>query len=283
LRGSHLVFPYHRMPVAQAVSLFHPQDHRPVFVFPWEGAVIVGTTDIDHAGDLDREPRISDGEARYLMQALHHQFPGLGLRPEHAISSYCGVRPVIAGGHADPSKESREFALWNEAGLLTVTGGKLTTFRATAHQVLRAARKELPAIAGLHEDAPILDPLPEPVAATALDAATLRRLRGRYGAVAGRMIAEAAPGDLAPVGGSVYHRVELRWAAQHEAVVHLQDLLLRRTRIGLVLREGGMPWLADIRACCQPQLGWSDARWAEEEAAYRDLWQRCYRPPSMSS
>ncbi|MGH8453159.1 MAG: glycerol-3-phosphate dehydrogenase/oxidase, partial [Nevskiales bacterium] len=161
LRGSHLVFPYHRLPVAQAVSLFHPQDRRPVFVFPWEGAVIVGTTDLDHAGDLDQEPVISAGEADYLMHALHYQFPALNVQLEHAIASYCGVRPVIAGGHADPSKESREFALWDEEGLLTITGGKLTTFRTTALQVLRAARRQLPALSALRDDAPILDPLPQ--------------------------------------------------------------------------------------------------------------------------
>jgi glycerol-3-phosphate dehydrogenase len=281
LRGSHLVFPYHRVPVAQAVSLFHPQDHRPVFIFPWEGAVIVGTTDLDHAENLDQEPVISAGEASYLMQALQHQFPALNVRLEHAIASYCGVRPVIAGGQADPSKESREFALWNEDGLLTITGGKLTTFRTTALQVLRAARKELPMLSALRDDSPALDSLqrsspPDP----ALNAAVTRRVYGRYGALADRLLAEARGIDLKPVGDSVYLWAELRWAAVHEAVVHLQDLLLRRTRIGLVLREGGISLLPHIREHCQPLLGWSDAQWMAEEAAYRDLWQRCYRVPS---
>lgn len=279
LRGSHLVFPWHRLPVAQAVSLFHPCDRRPVFVFPWEGAVVVGTTDIDHAEDLDCEPLISDAEAAYLMQAVQHQFPGLGLRLEHAIASYCGVRPVIAGGHADPSKESREFALWHEDGLVTVTGGKLTTFRATAHQVLHRLHRELPALTSLRADAPILDPLPAGEPEPALDAVLLRRLRGRYGATADRGLAAARSGDLMPVGNSVYRWIELRWAAEHEAVMHLEDLLLRRTRLGLVLGEGVRPLLPRIREYCQPLLGWSDARWAEEEAAYRDRWQRCYRVP----
>jgi glycerol-3-phosphate dehydrogenase len=85
------------------------------------------------------------------------------------------------------------------------------------------------------------------------------------------------------VGGSVYCWAELRWAARHEAVVHLQDLLLRRTRIGLVLQEGGIPLLPRIRAYCQPLLRWNDARWAEEEHAYRDLWQRCYRVPETTT
>jgi glycerol-3-phosphate dehydrogenase len=279
LRGSHLVFPFHRVPVAQAVSLFHPRDRRPVFVFPWEGVVILGTTDLDHAEDLDREPAISTGEALYLMEALQHQFPALGVRIEHAIASYCGVRPVIAGGQADPSKESREFALWEEDGLLTITGGKLTTFRVTAQQVLRKAARRLPALNALSDTAPILEPLPEASPDARLGPGLWRRLRGRYGARAAQLLAEARDGELEPVGDSVYRWAELRWAAAHESVVHLQDLLLRRTRIGFVLRDGGLPLLPQVRAQCQPVLGWSDARWQEEEAAYRELWQRCYRVP----
>lgn len=284
LRGSHLVFPFHRVPVAQAVSLFHPRDRRPVFVFPWEGVVILGTTDLDHDADLDHEPAISTGEATYLMEALRHQFPALGVQLTHAIASYSGVRPVIAGGQADPSKESREFALWEEAGLLTITGGKLTTFRVTAQQALRAVQKRLPALSALRHDAPILDPsiLDSPPAesvSAGMPSALGRRLLGRYGRRAPQLLAGVRPGDLAPVGGSVYHWAELRWAAAHESVVHLEDLLLRRTRIGLVLPQGGRAHLPRIRETCQSLLGWSDARWQAEEAAYCDLWQRCYRVP----
>ncbi len=279
LRGSHLVFPFHRLPVAQAISLFHPRDHRPVFIFPWEGAVIVGTTDLDHAEDLDQEPAISMGEADYLMAALHHQFPALALRLHDAIASYCGVRPVIAGGHADPSKESREFALWEEAGLLTVTGGKLTTFRTTALQVLRAAVKQLPALSSLRDDAPILNHVADMEGVPGLDATSLRRFRGRYGTKAQQLLSAMDNRDFDCIGDSVYRWAELRWAAKHEAVVHLQDLMLRRTRLGLVLAQGGFACLPRIREVCQPLLGWDDAHWAMEEQAYRELWQRCYRVP----
>ena len=72
--------------------------------------------------------------------------------------------------------------------------------------------------------------------------------------------------------------MELRWAARHEAVVHLQDLLLRRTRLGLLLRSGGVNHLPRIRAICQGELGWDDARWDSEQAAYFALWQQHYSP-----
>jgi glycerol-3-phosphate dehydrogenase len=280
LRGSHLVFPYHRLPVAQAVSLFHPGDRRPVFIFPWEGVIIVGTTDIDHGADLDRDPVMSLDEARYLMQAVHHQFPGLDIKLEHAVASYCGVRPVIAGGNADPSRESRDFALWEEEGLLTITGGKLTTFRATALQALRRAGTRLPALSRLSDAHPILNPLPTRTGPqTKLTTEVIRRLYGRYGAHAPVLLAQASAEDLKAVGDSPYLWAELTWAAAHESVLHLQDLLLRRTRIGFVMREGGLDQLPEIRRRCQPLLGWDDARWGLEENSYRDLWQRAYRVP----
>ncbi len=76
---------------------------------------------------------------------------------------------------------------------------------------------------------------------------------------------------------------ELRWAAREEGVVHLEDLMLRRVRIGLLLPEGGSPFLSRIRSICQPELGWDDARWQAEEAAYLALWHQCYSLPRRNS
>ncbi|MEE9419965.1 MAG: glycerol-3-phosphate dehydrogenase C-terminal domain-containing protein [Desulfatiglandaceae bacterium] len=70
-----------------------------------------------------------------------------------------------------------------------------------------------------------------------------------------------------------------RWAARAEAVVHLEDLLLRRTRIGVLLREGGRAFFDRIRAVCQEELGWDDKQWQEELKAYSALWKRCYGAP----
>ncbi len=75
LRGSHLIFPSWRLPVIQALSFLHPFDSRPVFIFPWEGATLVGTTDVDHDRELDDEPVIAPGEVAYLMAAVASQFP----------------------------------------------------------------------------------------------------------------------------------------------------------------------------------------------------------------
>jgi glycerol-3-phosphate dehydrogenase len=73
--------------------------------------------------------------------------------------------------------------------------------------------------------------------------------------------------------------VELRWAARNEGVIHLDDLLLRRVRLGLLLPEGGLPWLNQIRAIVQPELGWDDERWRAEAAEYTHRWYAYYALP----
>jgi glycerol-3-phosphate dehydrogenase len=283
LRGSHLLLPAWRLPVAQAVSLMHPRDDRPVFAFPWEGVTLVGTTDIDHRAGLDAEAAITPEEVAYLMQALAFQFPELDLGLDDVIATFAGVRPVIDSGEPDPSKESRDHAVWLEQGLLTVTGGKLTTFRLIAQDALAHCAALLP---GLRAPTPVSPGFRQPPplnAGAALTAAQAQRLLGRYGMYAGELLAAAQGGELQTIVGSETLWAELRWAARAEAVLHLEDLLLRRTRLGLQLRGGGGELLPRIRALCQSELGWDDQRWLAEETAYLDLWRRHYSLPPRAA
>jgi glycerol-3-phosphate dehydrogenase len=130
--------------VAQAVSFLHPIDHRPVFIFPWEGITLVGTTDVDHSASMEAEPQISPEEVAYLMAAVEYQFPSLSINLEDVVSTFAGVRPVIGTGKLNPSEESRDHVIWEENGLITVTGGKLTTFRLIALDMLKAVRQRIP-------------------------------------------------------------------------------------------------------------------------------------------
>src|SRR3546814_12332227 len=96
-----------------------PQDGRPVFACPWETAVVYGTTDLDHQDKL-HAPHASTEELDYLIAGLRMQFPELGLRASDALAVYAGVRPVVAGGHDDPSRESRASAMWTSPGLIGI-------------------------------------------------------------------------------------------------------------------------------------------------------------------
>ncbi|GAG92518.1 unnamed protein product, partial [marine sediment metagenome] len=138
LRGSHLTFPAKKVPLSRAISFWHPHDQRPVFIYPWGRTIIVGTTDVDHGSVLQIDPSISASEAEYLMVAARYAFPPLELSLNDVLSTFSGIRAVVDTGRADPSKESREHVIWQEKGLVTVAGGKLTTFRVMAHDALRA-------------------------------------------------------------------------------------------------------------------------------------------------
>lgn len=269
LRGSHLVFPALRLPISRAVSWLHPADARPVFAYPWEGAVLYGTTDLDHRGDLSA-PRLGADEAEYLMAGLRFQFPALALKAADAISAFAGVRPVVASGRHDPSAESRESALWSSPGLVNITGGKLTTFRVTARQVLAEAARQQPRLA----------PAAEAAVFTAGAPGGDRRLQGRLGAVAAEALQRECPADeQQTIAGTPYRWAELRWSARHEHVRHLGDLLLRRTRLGLLMSGGGEAIFERVGAICREELGWDLACWQQELAQYRDDWQRQHAPP----
>ncbi|WP_027484653.1 glycerol-3-phosphate dehydrogenase/oxidase [Rhodanobacter sp. OR87] len=279
LRGSHLLLPAWRLPVAHAISFMHAADRRPVFVFPWEGATVVGTTDLDHHDPLDMEARISTEELDYLLAAIAQVFPGARVRAGDVLSTWAGVRPVVSAGALarKPSDENREHALWIEPGCVTLAGGKLTTFRPLALEVLRACAGFVGRALG---DPPAAvfgpcQPLPLPM----LSPARQRRLRGRHGRALPGLLALLASVGSERVGATETLWAELAWAADNELVLHLDDLLLRRTRLGLLLAGGALAELPRIRALCQPRLGWSDQRWEREQQDYLALWRRCYSLP----
>jgi len=285
LRGSHLVFPHRALPLARAISFAHPDDGRPIFALPWEGVTLFGTTDVDNAGMKNSEPRIDDEEIDYLLCAAKIGFPSLALDLKDIQATFSGVRAVINTGKTDPSKESREHILWNESGLLTVTGGKLTTFRVMARDALKAVTRSGLATFKLG-DARSLDQPENLDDLASIDSFLHRRLIGRYGHHALKIVQTAGPGELTPIDmhlGRLALWAELRWAARAEAVVHLEDLLLRRVRLGLLLPEGGLDHIEVIRTIVQSELGWNDQRWIEEASAYSRKWHEFYAPPDDAS
>jgi glycerol-3-phosphate dehydrogenase len=278
LRGSHIFLPQSRLPLTRAVTFLHPEDGRPVYLLPWEGVTLVGTTDVDHTAEPSTHLCISQAESDYLLRAVAHAFPALGLTGADVQSTLAGLRGVVNTGKANPSKESREFVLWNESGLLTVSGGKLTTFRLMAQTALRAVRAVLPEHPRLGRDEHVLDLLPPETTICDVPPDLRLRLLGRYGAQACNLVQAAQPGELQAISPSPSLWAELRWAARNEGVVHLDDLLARRVRLNLNLPGGGAGEMDAIRKIVQPELGWSDERWEKEAEEYRENWQACYAP-----
>jgi glycerol-3-phosphate dehydrogenase len=283
LRGSHLLLPGWRFPLAQSVAFAHPRDRRPVFATPWQGATVVGTTDVDHERDLADEPAITAQEVDYLLEATHAAFPSLGLGRADVRATWAGVRPVVASGRGlRPSEEAREHLALEEDGLVSITAGKLTTFRDVARQALRLAAPHVPALAAANDRAPLFAP-PSAALRARVDRLPERwraRLLARHGPQTPALVdAFGASGDEA-VAATEIAWAELRHACTHEAVHHLDDLLLRRTRLGLLLPDAGAVLAPKLEPLVRAALGWNALRWQQEWQRYRALVARCYALPN---
>lgn len=288
LRGSHLVIGRDRLAIDDTVIFMHPADGRPVFAYPWQDRMVIGTTDLDHTGDLNDEASVTADEVDYLISAVKGQF-GVNIGRGEVISTWSGVRPVLsAGGDKRPSKEKRDEAVWAGAGIVCASGGKLTTFRLTALKVLAAAAPFLPEPGAAPDsgivansaaiDGAVFAHKAPADAAKALDPVRRRALAGRLGA--GLADFDELPGyDEPPIEGTGYSLAELRYAARHEMVVHLDDMLLRRTRLGNVLPLGGHDLLLWVEPICREELGWDEARWQQERHRYERIWRQHYSMP----
>lgn len=275
LRGSHLIFPGAAYPIDRVVSFIHPRDKRPIFLFPWEGCLVLGTTDVDHDKDLNREPGITPSEVDYLMEGVKGILPRLDLKPEDAIAAIAGVRPILSKQKKAASKESREHVVWKDRGLVTVTGGKLTTFSLLAKDALRAAAKYLPLKNKPSNGAKI--PGPCHLENTIFDLSVVLRLQGRYGVRADQLSPFLSGHGASCIGSTHTLWGELSHGAG-EQVRHLSDLLLRRVRIGLFLPKGGMEIMDEIRNQAAPHLNWTDEKWDREIADYGQIWEQAYSP-----
>ena len=280
LRGSHLVLPRAICPIDDALTFTHHDDNRWIHIYPWEGATIVGTTDLDHLQDLDIEASISEQEIEYLIGGFNRQFPQRDLKRSDIISTWAGVRPVINSGKSkDPSKERRDHAVWSDNGLITVSGGKLTTFRRIALDALAAAEPLLPEPQAFSDDKVFAATNLKPQDLGVRDLKWAQRLLGRYGCAAITLLEQAPPEEREPIADTLFCLAECRWALRCESVVHVDDLLLRRTRLGMLLPRGGEQLFDQLQALCCAELGWTEDQWHVELALYKTIWRQHYSLP----
>ena len=274
-RGTHITLAPEALPL-NAGAIVPAGGGRTVFALPWLGRSLIGTTDNDYEGDIDAvEP--AEDDVDYLLAAVN-EFFGTGLDRGDLTGAYAGVRPLISTG--DPKKSvdiSRRAELYEtSSGLVTITGGKLTTWRRMAKlavdRIVEREGREAPcrtheiplgqAVAA--EELPRVEGVPE---------ASYARLADRYGYAAHDVLAVAGErGELAQpvVPGQPDLLAELAFAARREQARSLADVLLRRTRLGLLdaraLEGETLDRAARVLA---GELGWDDARVADEIERYR--------------
>ncbi len=278
LRGSHLTFSQDKLPINAAVTMVHPRDNRALFAIPWENRTIIGTTDLDHHLQED-ETRITRSEFDYLMEAAQHAFSDYPVTEEDVISTFSGLRPVINSNAPTPSQESRAHEFWEEDGLVTIAGGKLTIFRVMAADVLNYCSERLPGVPKFDPRAPCFIH-PKPLSRESLSNPDWIMMAGRLGQDVNTFFKNANSAYLEPIHPMPEFWAELAWAAENEAVVHLDDLLLRRVRMGLLIPNAGLDQIEHIRELVQGPLGWSDMAWDRELLRYKKLWRENYYLPS---
>ncbi|SFC96161.1 glycerol-3-phosphate dehydrogenase/oxidase [Pseudoalteromonas denitrificans] len=273
LRGSHILVPNWCLPVASAMSVLHPLDKRPVQIYPWENVTVIGTTDVEHIDNLKLEPKIDKGEFSYLMQCIKHQFPKIKLTEKDIISTFSGIRPVVTNGRTTkPSKEKRDHTIWYDKGLINIAGGKLTTFRVIAKQVLDIVYSKLNRpinkwhFCAFEQNITIVN--------TDYSNAVLTRLRGNFGALSNEVLLQSEL--MRPISYSNTLWAEVLWSIKNEQVKHLDDLLLRRTRLGNVLPNGAFEHLDNIKPWVMRYLKWDQNKWESEVSRYQKIWQTCY-------
>ncbi|MEW6338194.1 MAG: glycerol-3-phosphate dehydrogenase/oxidase [Acidobacteriota bacterium] len=273
-RGSHLLFPRERLALDVAVTALSPDDGRPVFAVPHPEGTLIGTTDLFHDGPLD-QPRPSGEESGYLLRFAQHVFPAARLTRADVCGAFAGVRPILDSSASSPSAASREEAVWVEDGLVSTAGGKLTTYRATAAKVVERVIDMLPQ-ERRDETLPAAEASavlpwrchPESFlavrgagAADDVASAMVRRL----GALALPVAAAAHPEDLVPVAeGLDLCAAEVRGHLAWTGVVHLEDLLLRRARLGMWQPRRCLEVAPSLRSVVRRAAGWSVARWGKE-------------------
>jgi len=143
-KGVHLIVPRERVGNTHAVLLHSPRDQRVLFVIPWDTHAIIGTTDTDFDGSPD-DVRADERDIEYLLEAANWFFPRAALRATDVVSTYAGLRPLVASGGEgkDPSAVSREEAIFESpSGLVTLAGGKLTTYRLVAKEIVDMVAKD---------------------------------------------------------------------------------------------------------------------------------------------
>ncbi len=280
-RGTHVILSRESLSV-DAGAIVPAAGGRTVFVLPWLGRTLVGTTDNDYeARDLDHVPASGD-DVEYLLDAVNSFF-ATDLGSDDLAGAYAGVRPLISTG--DPKKSvdiSRRAELYEtSSGLVTITGGKLTTWRRMAKMAVdRLVEREGREAPCRTHEIPLglpVDPADLP-AVPGVDESSRAHLAGRYGyaahevmelAAADPALAQRLSPDLPDLAA------EAAFAARREQVGSLADVLLRRTRLGLLdarsLSAPGADGAVRAARAVAGELGWSDERVQSELTGWRTV------------
>ena len=288
-KGVHIVVP--REAVRADTGMIVRTEKSVLFFIPWGERWIVGTTDTDFSGDR-AEPAATEEDVDYILAAANRVLAE-PLRRTDVIAVYAGLRPLVTAeqpngskGAKPTTKLSREHVVDVPVpGLASIAGGKFTTYRLMARDVVDAAvadfGREVPA--SVTDQVPLLGA--DGLAAVRAGAgrlaedyrvprATVEHLLGRYGALAGEVLdlIRAHPGLAQPLADDhPYLRAEVVYAVTHENALHVEDVLVRRMRLFIESADSGTGVAAEVSTIMGRLLGWNRRKRAAETRRYLDL------------
>ena len=302
-KGVHIVVNASRLKLAHAVCCMHPDDGRVFFTIPWGEQTYIGTTDTDFEGDPgDVYADLSDVD--YLLKATNNYFPGRNIGHEDVISTWAGVRPLVGDEEAEnESAVSREHSLVCEPnGVVTIAGGKLTTYRKMAEEVVDLVVSELGerggSIGELRAPETETDPLPgavgwperggeKQIVSTVQDyseglinRATAKHLVAVLGMRAIDLAERvaAAPDTAAPlVQGRPEILGQVDWAVTVELARTVTDVMMRRTQLYYRDTDQGLGAVQVVASRMAELLGWTEEEAAAQAAAYSEEVERSRR------
>jgi glycerol-3-phosphate dehydrogenase len=288
-RGAHLVVPRGRIPNRHGLTIRVPG--KVVFLVPWPDHWLIGTTDAPYEGP-SAHPAAGGWEIDLLLATVNATMD-VDLRREDVVGTYAGLRPLIASTAGSTVKASREHRVSVEAnGVVRIGGGKYTTYRVMARDVIDAVLGEVTARARPSDTAErrlvgaadtdalgrIAAELATIPAIAALGPETAPRLVSRHGTEAPSVAALGAELDLIRplVPGRPFLEAEVTWAARHELAMSLDDMLARRTRLAQELPDRGAAIAPRVAELLGAELGWGETRGAREVESYLQIAGREY-------
>lgn len=303
-KGIHLTVSADRLRVSAAWLIPSLTGHRFYFVVPWQGRVNIGTTDTDYKGDKD-SPQAEAGEVNDILGAINSYFPAARLEPADVISSWAGLRPLITepGATTTTDVSRKEEIIETDGGLISIGGGKLTTYRLMAEHGIdlavdrlrerfnvianNSASTKSVAVSGGDLSRDELATIAERLSQTEnLPMETTQHLVHSYGSDYRRLIELMREDEQLRehlVEGLPQLAVEIVYAARHEMALTLADAMMRRTRLAMVAGADSLRCAAVVADLMARELGWSEEETKRQIAQFADEFEREYATPERQT
>ncbi len=265
-KGVHLFVPREKIGGDSAVAFPAHSDGRLMFVIPWGKFSIIGTTDTDYNGDYDRVSADA-ADVNYVIAAAQHAFPGAPLQKSDVISTYAGLRPLVMQQGKSATKTSREHEIWTTpSGLVTIAGGKLTTYRSMAEELVNVVARQLRAEFNIVPKqpcttarVPLVDVDARTVSPDGLPPEVIEHLNHAHGPEMRRVV-EIAKREArlahSIVDGLPYIWAEVQYAMEQEMALTVTDILERRMHILNETRDMGMKVASEVAVRLGDFLDW---------------------------